>query len=426
MSKVMKWQYSGEADITLGKEVHINPLPKIALYTTISVILIACVLGFIFRDYLYDLSINPQLVLKYVNKTDNGYEVDVPYQYDFKAENFIDEVNTREYEAFMNPNITEYIYSIEGTVDTNILGSYPVIYNSNNRANQQQITLIVNVKDDVAPTATLQNPLTHKELTKEVDGSYKPIFIVRNKPSTKEYYGTKSWKPEDFVLDISDNYSELTKISIVYPDKPDWSGKEAEYKELIYSFIDESENKTEIILPIYVVSLEEYETQEIKTDIAGLNEDIQEQINQIAQAEQDKKQTDSDNSKKDDSGSGTSTDDGNAPRNSDIDPNDDDSWRSDDWKNTPENDDGTHTGRNPQLSADSFTWSVSADGPFTSSAFWNRARAHLHYYDYDKNDAITTGGAIIEYQIEGPGTYSLHWQTPDGSLSCDQTFTVTE
>ena len=430
MSKVMKWQYAGEADITLGKEVHINPLPKIALYVTISIIVIACALGFVFRDYLYDMTINPQIMLKYVTKTDNGYSVDVPYQFDFTAEKFIDEVNTKEYDSFMNPDMLEYTYTVDGIVDTSTIGSYQVTYNSSNRANTQQLLLTVNVTDTVAPVARLQDPITHQELKKSVDGSYKPMYVVRNQVSTSQFYGANSWNAEDFILDYSDNYSEVT---ITYPEKPDWSGNSIEARDLTYSFTDESGNKTDLVLPLYVVTLTDNQVAELEDGDVKLNDvdlannitnnsDIDEKIQQIAQTTYD---NNNDTHKPSSGGGG-----GQDLPNSQVDYNNTDPdtspWVDDDWENTPTNDDGTHVGTNPRLTADSFTWSVSADGPFTSSAFWNRARANLHYYDYSKNDAVTTGGAIIEYQIEGPGTYSLHWQTPDGTLSCDQTFTVTE
>lgn len=412
----MKWQYSGKADITLGKEVHINPLPKIALIVTVSLIVISCALGFIFRNYLYDLTINPQLILKYVNQTENGYEVDVPYQYNFLASNFIDEVNTREYDAFMNPDNLDYVYSIEGEVDTNTLGSYQVVYNSNNSAKTQQLVLTVNVKDTVAPIATLQNPLTHKELSKDATGAYKPFFIVRNENSTDEFYGTKSWKAEDFVLEYSDNCSDTT---ITYPEDIDWSGTETDYKELTYAFVDKSGNTTNVILPLYVVSKAEYETQDIKVGGLDLNDEIKTQIEEVAQATHDN----NNNNKPSNGGNGGANDPG--PANSDIDPNNDDSWRADNWQDTPTNDDGSHTGRNPQISADSFTWSVSADGPLTSGAFWARAQSKIHYYDYDYADAQPTSGVVISYQPDGPGTYSIHWETSTG-MSCDQTVIITE
>ena len=101
----------------------------------------------------------------------------------------------------------------------------------------------------------------------------------------------------------------------------------------------------------------------------------------------------------------------------------DNSWRDDNWKDTPTNDDGTHTGRNPQISADSFTWSISRDG--TIDMCIAMASIYVHYYDYDYADARITSGPGITYQLEGPGTYTFHWETSTG-LSCNQTVIITE
>ena len=431
MSKVMTWRYAGTADITLGKEVHINPLPKIALATIISLIVIACTSGFVFRDYLYDMFVNPQLVLKYVNKTDDGFSVDIPYQFDFSAEKFIDEINTKEYEAFMNPDNSVYTYSIEGEVNTEVIGSYLVTYYSSNSANKKQIALTVNVIDSVAPVARLKDPITQEELKKSIDGQYKPMYIVRNHTTTPEYYGTLSWNVEDFILDYSDNYSDVT---ITYPDKPDWVGNSIEYRECIYTFADESGNKTELILPLYVVTLTDTQIAELADGNIKLNEvDLAEdsdnttdaarkfddKIQQIAQTEHDN------NNKPGGGGNGSANDPG--VTNDQIDYNDhsrDDEWRAEDWQNTPTNEDGTHTGRNPQIVADAFTWSVSTDGPF-GQAFVIRAANNVHYYNYDGVKAQMTSGPFISFQPDGPGTYSIHWEAENG-LSCDQTVYLTE
>ena len=90
------------------------------------------------------------------------------------------------------------------------------------------------------------------------------------------------------------------------------------------------------------------------------------------------------------------------------------------------NDDGTNTIHAPTLSADSFTWSVSKDGMYTSSNFWTTAMSKLHYYDYDSNDCYATSGLGISVNPNGPGVYTIHWENSDGSLSCDQTVTLTE
>ena len=90
------------------------------------------------------------------------------------------------------------------------------------------------------------------------------------------------------------------------------------------------------------------------------------------------------------------------------------------------NDDGTNTIHTPTLNADSLTWSVSQNGMYTSSEFWNTAMSKLHYYDYDSNDCHATSGLGISVNPNGPGVYTIHWENSDGSLSCDQTVTLTE
>lgn len=90
------------------------------------------------------------------------------------------------------------------------------------------------------------------------------------------------------------------------------------------------------------------------------------------------------------------------------------------------NDDESNTIHLPTLTADSFTWSVSQDGMYTSSDFWTTATSKLHYYDYNNNDCCATAGLGITINPNGPGVYNIHWENSDGSLSCDQTVTLTE
>ena len=151
MSQVMKWNYSGKADITLGKEIKTNPWPKIFLALIIFLIVSASVSAFIFKDYIYDIIVNPQIVLKAVTPVENGYEVEIPYKFEFTPEKFIDEINTKEYEAFLNAERTDYTYYVEGTVDTNIIGSYNLVYYSSNKINEKKINLTVKVVYKISP-----------------------------------------------------------------------------------------------------------------------------------------------------------------------------------------------------------------------------------------------------------------------------------
>lgn len=112
--------------------------------------------------------------------------------------------------------------------------------------------------------------------------------------------------------------------------------------------------------------------------------------------------------------------------------NTDDEWRADTWNDTPTDDfpgqpngDGSYTIHNPSVSADSITWSISADGMLPGN-FWSKAMSNLHYYDYSYNDLHATSGFLISVNPDEPGVYSIHWENSDGSLSCDQTVTLTE
>lgn len=110
-----------------------------------------------------------------------------------------------------------------------------------------------------------------------------------------------------------------------------------------------------------------------------------------------------------------------------------DEWTTDNRSDTPTDDypgqpngDGSYTIHNPSISADSFTWSVSIDGMYTSNAFWTKAQSCLHYYDYNENLCSPVSGLGITQTPNGPGTYNIHWSNADGSLQCDQTVILTE
>ena len=410
MSKTVKWRYNGEADVVFG-EVKVSPIPKIALTTSIIMVVAICVAAFLFRDTIYDMLIHPQIIL-------TESEVEVPYQSTFIAENYIDKVNTREYDSFINQK-NHYTYNIEGTVDTNKLGDYTITYNSSNRVDQFQANLTVHVKDMEAPTIILKNPVTKEELTKAKTGEYDALIIIRDETSNKDKLGSKSWKTNEYIIvETTDNCSE--NIEVKYPDKPDFGKKEdgTLVKTIDYTATDESGNSTTITLSVIIMNIDDYDTSDKEDRIKELEEEL-------ARKQQEQNQREKEQNNKQDTGNNNKQDTGNDNKqdtgNNETDP--DDSWRDDNWQDTPTNDDGTHTGRNPSISADSFTWSVSRDG--TIDLCIAVASAYVHYYDYDYADARITSGPGITYQLEGPGTYTFHWETSTG-LSCDQTVTITE
>ena len=72
MSKTVTWNYKGDADVVFG-EIHISKAPKIILAVTVITVIVACVAGFLLRDYIYDVLTNPQIMLKNVSQDENGY-----------------------------------------------------------------------------------------------------------------------------------------------------------------------------------------------------------------------------------------------------------------------------------------------------------------------------------------------------------------
>lgn len=396
MSKTVTWNYKGDADVVFG-EIHISKAPKIILAITVITVIAACVTGFLLRDFIYDALTNPQIVLKNVNQDENGFYVDIPYEQDnvkFIADNYIDTVNTREYESFANPDITTYSYTIDGNVDTSIIGDYVVTYNSKNRVKHNTTTLTVRVKDITSPVITLKDPKTGKELAKTTDGVYYGVSLHRN---TDE---TNNWKAEDYVMSIVDNCTELDNIKITYPEKPDFNSSTEDDITVTYVATDSSGNTSETAMKILLLK-----QNDTSMDLASLADKKKQEQQLVEQTTRDYN---------------TSNSGGN--NNNQSDP--DNSWRDDNWQDTPTNDDGTHTGRNPQISADSFTWSMSRDGLY-GQAFVIKASSLVHYYDYDYADATMVSGPFVSFQPDGPGTYTIHWETSTG-LSCDQTVTITE
>ena len=203
-------------------------------------------------------------------------------------------------------------------------------------------------------------------------------------------------------MSIVDNCTELDNIQITYPEKPDFNNNTEDNITVTYIAVDDSGNMSETTMKILLLK-----QNDTSMDLAALADKKKQEQQLIEQTNRDDGNTSNNNG-------------GN--NNNQSDP--DNSWRDDNWQDTPTNDDGTHTGRNPQISADSFTWSMSRDGLY-GQAFVIKASSLVHYYDYDYADATMVSGPFVSFQPDGPGTYTIHWETSTG-LSCDQTVTLTE
>ena len=260
---IQEWYYKHNAEMRYGDSKSYL-WPKILLIVSIVVVLAVGVSAYICRDYVYDITMNPQLVLKAVICQDeNGYYVDVPYKYNFVADKFIDENETLNYNEFMDPNNTDYTYSIEGDVDTTRLGEYPVTYTSQNKVQGQQIVVNVRVKDNVKPTIVLKAQLS------DIDGIYEPIKIVRNSHNTEEYRGTLDFNQADMIESITDDYSPDDKIKIEYTENLGLNeGEGTKTVNITYSATDEAGNKAVVTLPLTIYDASdpdlEAETERVK------------------------------------------------------------------------------------------------------------------------------------------------------------------
>lgn len=260
---IQEWYYKHNAEMRYGDSKSYL-WPKILLIVSIVVVLAVGVSAYICRDYVYDITMNPQLVLKAVICQDeNGYYVDVPYKYNFVADKFIDENETLNYNEFMDPNNTDYTYSIEGDVDTTRLGEYPVTYTSQNKVQGQQIIVNVRVTDNVKPTIVLKAQLS------DIDGIYEPIKIVRNSHDTEEYRGTLDFNQADMIESITDDYSPDDKIKIEYTENLGLNeGEGTKTVNITYSATDEAGNKAVVTLPLTIYDASdpdlEAETERVK------------------------------------------------------------------------------------------------------------------------------------------------------------------
>lgn len=275
MIEIKEWYYSGKEDISFGSK-YINPMNKIFLIIGILCAIILCGAAFILRDYIYDITVNPQLVLKSIQYDEQiGYVVDVPYKYNFVADKFIDTTNTRKYNYFIDPNITDYTYSIEGTVDTNVLGEYKVVYTSSNKMNTQQIELTVRVKDTEAPTINFNDDV---EITQTEQGLVYKVKkpVVRDATSNNETLGSIDFDPKSYIESIIDNYDNEIEIDKVQFAEINWN------KDLVpitFTVSDESKNSSAVNLYVKVIDASDPDHEAAIARIKEMENELNELLN---------------------------------------------------------------------------------------------------------------------------------------------------
>ena len=210
-----KWYYNGVADITIG-EVHENKTPKIVLAILLAVITISGIFAIIFRNYIHDMFVTPEIILK-VN------EVSVALNSEFDAEAYI--IN-KDILNIDNHSITGDI------VDTSILNAeYTVIYTVWNRVNSSTSELKVKIVDDTAPIITIKS--NNSKIKLDENNSF--TLIVGKSTSTT--IGTDDFDiHRDILVEVSDNHTSedaLLKTLKIIPDKLDLTLNESEFSKNI-------------------------------------------------------------------------------------------------------------------------------------------------------------------------------------------------
>lgn len=195
MSKVMKWNYKGKADIIYG-EVKESKTPKIILAIIIASVATLFVSVFLFRNYLYDMIFNPQLIIN-LNSDNGAYIIgDINYGDSFtpNIDEYIDSSRTLKYEDFINEENKNYTYElVESNIDTNTLGTYYFKYISSNRIKSTELTFKVNVVDIKGPTITFTDDVIDDTLTININDIMTDETII--------------FDPLKYIKSISDNCS---------------------------------------------------------------------------------------------------------------------------------------------------------------------------------------------------------------------------
>jgi len=348
MSQIQEWYYKGRASESFGAKAN-SPLPTIIAIISAFVILTLCGAGFILRDYIYDVVYNPQVNV-YANYSEAGYYLNIPYRYDFKPENYIDENNTLKYNDFMDPNNKDYTYSIEGSVDTNTLGDYTLTYSSANKMNKRSVQVLVHVKDLTAPVIKLDATLNE-------GGEYDPIVLVRGVHNEGSSLGTLDFNANKYILEVTDDFDEEKNIKLENTgqdiDLEDGTG--TKNFEVIYTAVDKAGNSSVTILPIIVMDKYDAIAEAQKERIAEMERELNILVGNWKQKEGE-------------------------PEIAVI----------------------------PEMSAKDFTWSLSND----PSEFVKSAMNNVTYYG--EVALYPVSGAFITEPVTEPGTYHVVWFTTDG------------
>lgn len=361
MSQIQEWYYKGRPTASFGAKAN-SPLPTIiSIFTTLVLVAIGGA-AFILRDYIYDIVNNPQIQL-YANINENGYYLNLPYKYEFHPENYINDETTLKYEEFMDPNNTNYTYSIEGKVDTNVIGDYILTYHSANKMSEQTIKVMVHVKDLTAPVIKLKSTFNDS-------GEYDPIILVRGSHNSDDILGTLDFDANDYLVSVTDDFYEEKDIKLdnTGQDIDLENGKGIQNFEIIYTAIDKAGNSSVARLPLTVMDKYDAVAESQKERINAMERELNILL-------------------------------GN-------------------WERTNEDDPEPIT-ETPTISieANDMIWPLSSG----SDGF---VLAAMELIDYNGEESFyPVSGAFVTENITEPGTYEVLWSTTDG-LTCTQKITV--
>lgn len=236
------WNYTGEADITIG-EVRLSNTAKIILIILVLLLGTAAGLAIYFRSYIYDYIADPEIIL-----SDKEVSIEVN-----------NELNPEEY--IINKD-AGYTYTVEGVdaVNTKKLGEYSITYTSKNSVKSKTVNLKINVVDTTPPEITLTDDM---------------LKLIRGDDTDK-------FNAKDYIAEVKDNYSKAEKILIEFTKDIDF---DQDLVQVIYSATDEQGNQATKDLTIAVFDSEE----ELKKELA--EESSEEQEESTEKQETTEKQT---------------------------------------------------------------------------------------------------------------------------------------
>ena len=204
------WNYTGNADVTIGEEKP-SKLPKIILFIMLLLLCVAGVLIYHYRQYLYDKIVTPQVWL-----TNNEINLEVGSNFD--AESYIyDKTPTSEQYTVILPDTD--------SVQTDKIGTYEAVYELKSDVGVKDTTLTVHVVDTTAPVIKLKQ--TDVTLTRDVD----------------------TFNAKDYFDSVTDNYDASDSITMKFQDAIDWS---QDHTEVIYEATDTSGNSSTAKLEVTI------------------------------------------------------------------------------------------------------------------------------------------------------------------------------